>query len=58
MQVKNYTHFTSPIRRYADVVIHRILKSILRGEENPFDKEIIKEIANHSNMVRLHIETV
>lgn len=58
LQVKNYTHFTSPIRRYADVVIHRILKSILRGEENPFDKEIIKEIANHSNMVRLHIETV
>jgi ribonuclease R len=52
---EHYCHFTSPIRRYPDVIVHRILQNIIENNVNP-DKKLEEKCKHCSERERAAME--
>lgn len=57
LNLASYTHFTSPIRRYIDIVVHRILLAVLDNAEMPYTEEEVQKICEHCQVMSVRIDS-
>lgn len=59
LALTNYSHFTSPIRRYPDTQIHRIIKETLNGELDEMHyNELLEEVAMNCSLKEQRAENI
>ncbi|XP_048757563.2 helicase with zinc finger domain 2-like [Ostrea edulis] len=49
--IRRYTHCTSPIRRYSDIIAQRLIHAALDGRNSPYTKEEVERICENINNV-------
>lgn len=49
LALETYCHFTSPLRRFVDLVNHRIVKEFIKDNLSPYSKDELQKIADYIN---------
>jgi ribonuclease R len=47
LNMSHYCHFTSPIRRYPDLVVHRIVEKLIHGQSAKENPEVLERLGQH-----------
>jgi len=56
LDLPSYCHFTSPIRRYADLINHRIVHALIQGKRVPYSDAELALICSRINAHRVEVK--
>ena len=50
LRLSKYTHFTSPIRRYIDIVVQRLVNALINSSDITYNEDDLSRLCRHLNM--------